>query len=1800
VTDFSPRETLADDNAKRLSHEFALKDQLEDIWAVLPLELRRERGQTILLLQTPNGEPLDRLIGSPMELGRFLRLASSLAATVRCMHERGLVHKDIKPKNILVSANCEKTWITGFGIASRLLKEQASPGPPEFIAGTLPYIAPEQTGRMNRSVDSRSDLYSLGVTLYHALTGTLPFTAVDPTEWIHSHVAKRPAPPNERVKTIPSVVSAIVMKLLAKRPEERYQTAAGLEDDWRDCLAAWTTSGRIADFAIGARDVPDRILFPEKLYAREEERRLLLAAFARVAERGGAEFVLVAGYSGVGKSSIVNEVSRSIVAAGNLFASGKFDQYKHPIPYASVVQAFQSLVLQVLSKDDAELTCWREELQSALGQNGQLMVELIPELALVIGPQRPAPRIEPQDAQARFHHVFRSFLGVFARPEHPLTLFIDDLQWLDDATLDLLGHLITSPQVRYLLLIGAFRDNEVTPSHPLAQTLATIRRGQAAVSQIDLAPLSVESVSEFAADALHTGVDHVRPFAERLFAKTGGNPFFTNQLIGELAEEAALTFDAGERQWRWDLERVDARHISDNVADLVATKLNRLPVTARLVIGRLACLGATSNVHTLALACGLDEDDLVAPLRHAVDAGFIFRSNDSISFIHDRVQEAAYAIIPSHEKVLIHLRIGRLLLSATPPESIEEAAFAIVDQFARGRSEIRSREERVRVAELNLIAAKRATKASAYTSAMRFLVPAMELLGGGGWRENYRLTFDLERCRAECEFVTGKLAFAEERLTILLARAVGLPDQVEAVSLALLLRFTKGRPDLAIELGLEFLRGIGINWTSHPADGEVRSEYERMRANLARRPVETLLDAPAMIDPDCLATMNVLNELYPAAIVATGPNLGDLLVLRMVNLGLEHGLCDAGTVAFAALGLFLGPRFADYQTAYRFGKVACTVEERRGTERTKSRIYSIFAGTALPWVKHISQALPLQRLSVDLGRSSGDTAFAAYTWRHIVTTMLVSGAPLVDVQQEAERAIAFARSTQLNIVPERLVEQLPLILFLRGLPSDDAHNDDQWAREDARDNRGLAQIVGFHWVLKLQERFFAGEYVAAIEAATYVEPIRWGMLAELEEADYDFYAALAYAALCVGERESLRAQHLSSLCAHACRIRTAAEHCPENFSNRDALVSAELARLEGRLLDAEVFYEEAIRSARQHGFIQNEALAHELASSFYSERKLETSARAHIQAARSCYLRWGADGKVRQLDNLHPKLEEYSQADSGDTISAHVEKLDLATIMKVSHAVSGEMVLERLIATVMRTAIEHAGAERGLLVLLRGSELRTEAEATTGEDAVSVQLVGRRVASAEMPEAILNYILRTQDIVILDDAANRSPFADDPYIKRRQSRSILCVPLMHQAKLTGALYLENNLTTHAFTPARITVLKLLASQAAISLENTQLYRDVRQRETKIRRLVDADIIGICFWDYDGRILEANDCFLQMLGYDRADFAAGKLLWTDLTPPEWLESDLNQRVPKIEHSLRLDPFEKEFFRKDGGRVPVLMGAAAFEEGGSEGVAYVIDLTERKRAEANVRESEQRYREVQNALAHANRVATMGQLTASIAHEASQPITTAITNAEAALRWLTAKPPNLAEVREALSQIVASGNRTGDVIGGIRALVKKAPTRKDLLDINGAIREVIELTDREAKGSGVSLRAQLADGLPHVRGDRVQLQQVMLNLIVNALQAMADVPAATRELAICTDLSGPDEVLVTVRDTGPGLAPSIAEHLFAAFYTTKPDGMGMGLSICRSIVEAHGGRMWVSVNVPRGAIFHFTAPAAYAEA
>ena len=1444
-----------------LEYLHSVRHRLDSAWFVRPVALVSQNGQPALVLENAIGTILEHRLGLPLELQVVLRAGIGIASALGSFHAHGFIHRNFHPGNVFINFETGETRLIGAYIAPRW--PVGGSEVPETSDANLAFLAPEQTGRMNRPADSRSDLYAFGVMLYKMATGELPFLAKDPMEWVHWHLAVQPIPPNQRATTVPEQLSAIILKLLSKVPEERYQTAVGVEKDLKRCLERLESDGQIAPFPLGTDDVPDQLLISQKIYGRDSQIDTLLTAFRRVASGGNPELVLVSGYCGIGKSTMVGQLPNHVALLGGLFASGKFDQHKKDIPYTTVVQAFQTLVRQILSKSEDEVSQWRDRLEGALAENGRLISNLLPELELVIGKQSPVPDLPPQDAHNRFEITFRRFLSVFADPEHPLALFLDDLQWADAGTLQFLEHLLTEPEVQYVLLIGAYRNSEASASDPLDRLLDKLRNIGIEVSEIALAPLSPEDLTELVIDSLHARLERARLLAELIHERTGGNPFFAIQFFKALAEEQLLVFEPASASWTWDLEEIRARGLTDNIAELVVEKLERLPNAALEILKLLACLGSSAAMSTLSLLSGKSCEVLEASVSEAIRAGLVSKLNMCLKFLHDRVQETAYELIPNAERVSEHLRIGRWLLKQVPPDQIEESIFEIVNQLNRGVAQLVSARERARLADLNLIAAKRAKAAAAYVSALNYLAVCSGLLGEDSWQARYETCFLVALNTAECELLTSRLIIAEERLARLSALAKNAADRAAVASLRVILYQTLNRSERAVEVCLEYLEDIGAPCPRDPTEQEVDQEYERVWSRLGKRTIEELVDLPLMADPAWRGTLEVIAAIVPPSWF-TDENLRNFLVARMVNLSLEHGNSEASCYAYALFARTLGSYFGDYQAGYRFGTLSLELVEKRGLNLFKARVYACFGHHIDPWNHHLQHSRQWLQLAFAAAPQAGALALAAYNRVNTISNLLASGEPLGDVQVEAEKALGFVRRLGSGLAVDLVIIQHAYVRALRGLTANltnlnDAEFDEKPFARHLDDDPQLVTASFRYWVRKLQVHFHAGDYNSAVAAADRVQKLNWRSQSFIEVAEYPFYAALALAGLYSTANSDERLRYFDAIVGHQKLLSVWAHNCFENFGCMEALIAAEVARIQGRELDAERLYEDALSAARENRFIHNEALANEIAGKFYLRRDLRTIAYTYLRNARYCYLRWGAVGKVRQIDQNYPSLiEERMTALPGTVIESTTDRLDQAAVVKALQAISGEIVLDKLIKTLMHTAVEHAGAEHGLFLLMSENKLQIEAKAATINGQIEIK-VRRTVADSHngqnhdqltraafavrdsdvatveaAPLSILQYVTRTHKSVILGDASVRNLFSHDVYLRQRHPKSVLCVPITRQHELVGILYLENNLTTDAFTSYRIDVLELLVSQAAISLENARLYSERTRAEEALK------------------------------------------------------------------------------------------------------------------------------------------------------------------------------------------------------------------------------------------------------------------------------------------------------------------------------------------------------------------------------
>ncbi|QRK06170.1 AAA family ATPase [Archangium violaceum] len=1423
----------------RYQREYTILQRLRGTPGVLAAhghEVLQDRP--LLLLEDVGGGALSEQVGRALEPSRFLELALSLAATLAEVHRRGVIHKDIKPSNILVSPS-GGAWLIDFGIATLQRVEHVEAIlQHQFVEGTPAYMSPEQSGRMNRAVDYRTDFYSLGVSFYEVLTGKLPFRGQDVLEWFHAHLAQAPIPPHRVVSSVPAALSAVVMKLLAKVAEERYQSAEGLRADLARCQEA-LRGGALEPFPLGSRDVPARFLLPQRLYGREAEVDTLLESFERVAQTKRAEWMLVRGYPGIGKSAVVRELHRPVLRRRGFFLSGKFDQFQRDVPYATLAQAIRELVQQLLAGSDEEMAAWRKRLLEAWEGNGRVLVELVPQLDRVAGAQPALDELPPGEARNRFNRVFQRFLGVFATPERPLVLFLDDLQWADFASLELLRYLTTHPDTPPLLLIGAYRDNEVSPSHPLERTLAEARKAGARLGEIRLGALELEQTRRLVADALPGASEElVVPLTSLVQEKTGGNPFFLLQLLQTLHQDG-LVVRAQEGGWRWDAEGVRARGYSDNVIDFMVGRLLQLPERTRLLLCLAACVGNTCPVQELTLLAEQDAAQVEQGLEPAFLEDLLVRVDTwGYRFLHDRIQQAVYTLVPEQERKSIHLRMGRLLLERLSPEELRERIFDVVGHLNAG-VELMTEEERSRLAHLNAEAGWRAKASNAWRSAAACFTLALSLLPSEPWDGEGALAFKLRLEQAGCELMSGNAAEARRLVDELLPRARTRADLAAVYSLKREILIASSDAPGAVSCLLECLTAFGMPLPLHPSQEEVMAANDEVWRLLGERPIESLIELPPMSDPDLKAVMRILAALSLPTFYSGNNNLYVLHICRMVSLSIRHGSSEASSHAYVWYGFVSSNAFRRYREGHTFGKLACELAERQGLSHQRGEVF-LLRGLLEQWVHPFPLAQERFRDAMHRAALAGDFQNASYCYNNLVASHLALGRELSDIHQDAVAGHDFASKAgfwdvaQTMLVCQRYVQQL------RGRSESfstlNGDGFDEAAFESLLASRGLSSMRCCHAIMKLQSRFVCGSYDEARQAAAAARELIWASHGQAFHYLYHLYRALTLAACCRDAPPPLRGEYLEAIEQHHRQLAEWAEHCPENFRAAERLVFAERARLNDQPDNALRAYEEAIQSAREQGSLLNVALACEQAARFWRARGMPTTAMAFAREAREAWWQWGAEGKVRQMDELWPSLAApamrgQESSTSYDTDSSH---LDAITILKAQQAISSEIVLDRLVNTLMRVALENVGAQRGALLLLRNDTLEVAALVDTFSGLSSISAEAER----PLPWTLLTYVRRSGEHVLINDTAQPHAFSTDSYFSDSPARCVLCLPLGRQEELGGLLYLENDLASEAFSPRRVALLRHIVSQAAISIENARLYAEVRRAEAVMRQSND--------------------------------------------------------------------------------------------------------------------------------------------------------------------------------------------------------------------------------------------------------------------------------------------------------------------------------------------------------------------------
>lgn len=1440
-------------------HEYQIMGKIDSDCIIKPYTILKGNRYAIIM-EDIEGQPLAKAL-KHVKLGidEIILLAIKMAHCLDQLHKHNIIHKDINPTNFIWNQKTNEVRLIDFGISTEATREAPHFASLDYLECTLAYISPEQTGRVSRPIDCRTDLYSLGVTFYEMFAGKRPFRGVDKSELIFSHIAKTPLPPHEVNPDVPVFLSEIIMKLMSKAVEERYQSAIGLKKDLEFCLQNFGSLklGYIS-FVPGQGDVNDRFEVPRRLYGRETEIETLLSSF-EISSDGGSEFLLVSGHSGIGKSSLIHEIYTPITARKGYFISGKFSQFMQSIPYYGISQAFKELIKQLLTQSQERLDSLKQDLLDALGSNAQLVIDIIPELEKIIGPQPPISELNPLEAQNRLKITFREFFKVFTGPGQPLVIFLDDLQWSDTSTLHLIEYILEAGEIPHVFIIGAYRDNESGAIKPLLRRLEKLGAARddspSSFKQISLKPLDFSAINQLVADTLRTSLEEAGPLSKIIEKKTSGNPFFIRQMLSSLYLREAITFLPEKGRWIYDLQKVEGAVISDNVVDLLVKGLKSLPEKTKKLLSLGSCIGNQFDLRTISSLSKLPTEGLVGALWSAIEKEIIlpldsnyryintlkneiFLSNLEMRFCfaHDRIRQAVYSDIPENEKSMLHRSIGHRLLKAFRETGRTDMIFDLVNHLNKGRALIVDRDERVELADLNIIAGQKAMKSTAFTTALGYFDSAMAALSKAEWADTPCKLFCISLERASAATLSGDLQKAEALCEFLAEIADGKTQKCAVSSVKVLLFIFQGRLYDTIDEVRKALRLLGIYLPENAEEIEQKTQegIKKIQQFIAHTPVEEIVSFPVMTDPEKIMAMQLLFQVNPPAIQVS-PKLFNLSTIMMFELTLDYGTSPLSCKSIADCGVILGTVFSDYKTGYKLGEVAFALISKFNAQSQKPPVYFIFSFLS-PWVRHFQEAVDYYDMSYRAGIKTGDLMHATYALAHKAHLLMWTGKNLSECREETERSLAFIRQVK---GPAPLLLGEIVLYFIDKLQTIPAQGENP----DFEEQNMIANIESAQNIVFLGRFYQYNTYVNFI-LGNIEEAERWSALAEkllfalktdFPVPDHHLFKGLILIHKWKKASASERSRVKFVLDEILKKLKNWAENCPENFEHKYYLLSAQVAIIKNSPLESIArLFQKTTDCIGGNDFMQFRALSHELCGKFWLERGNHIVGQAYIREAYYFYGKWGADRKLTLMDKEFGAFITWTAATSDSrTLTAAASLMDMNSIIKSTQAISGEIKIEKLLTILMGILIENAGAQRGCILLKDEFDGKFYIEASKDLENQPSQVV-RSLPPSECKNLcleIVQYVIRSRDALIIRDALSDSLWQGNSYIRDNGIRSVMCLPILYQNRLKGIVYLENNLSDSVLSSDRLETIRILSSQAAISIENARLYEKM---EDKVR------------------------------------------------------------------------------------------------------------------------------------------------------------------------------------------------------------------------------------------------------------------------------------------------------------------------------------------------------------------------------
>ncbi len=1552
----------------RLRHEFDITSKLNLPNVVKTVSLLEHEGNLIMVMEDIGGKSLDHYV-LPLSIKEFLELAIALADAVGAIHKRQIIHKNINPSNSIWNAETKQLNLIDFGIADEIPERTVSPQAPSSIEGTLEFISPEQTGRMNRVVDYRTDFYSLGVTFYQLLTGRLPFVATDALGIVHLQIAGTAQNPYELKSDIPEMISRIVMKLIAKMADERYQSAWGMKADLEQCLKELQSEGTVKIFDLGKEDFSDQLRVPQRLYGREWETKQLLDAFERVC-KGERELFLVAGFSGIGKTALVHEVHRSITEKRGYYIEGKFDQLQRNVPYYAWIQAFTGFVNYLLMESESKLAQWKQIISKAVGSIGRVLTNVIPNLHLVIGTQPEIPELESTEAQNRFNYVFLEFIRAITTGDHPLVIFLDDLQWIDAASLSLLRILMSNVSISHILFIGAYRDNEVDSLHPLTKVVEAIRNEKTRIELIKLLDLPEENLNELVADTLQIEYSQTIELMHRIYSKTEGNPFFLLQTLRMLVEKQAISFDAMDRHWKWDISALKRIEITDNSVALMQEKIRKLPAEAQQILMLAACIGYQFSIANLSIIAEQTEDRITEILLLTVREGLLVPLDRMYQFVHDRVRQTAYSLITEVNRKRLHLKIGRLLFEHVPEH--EEQLFTVVDHLNIGAELITGKDERLALARLNLRAGLKARSSAAFTVAAKYFEAGIDLLDKENWTTSNNLALELYTRAAEAESIVGDFERTEQLFSAVIDNAREAVDMVGVYESRMYSYVSQGKIDESLDTALEILERLELHLPGYPTAGDIQTATEEAERLYTDKTIESLLNLPEMVDVKKRAIARILSRATSAAYLGR-PVLCYLSILKEVSLSIRYGNSTESPYFYATYALFLCGAFKDFDTAYRFGVVAIKLLETTNNVRLRSRTFQIVYAQVWHFKQHLRTTVPFLEEGYQSGLESGDIEFAGYNALWYCVNGFFAGFELRQLEQISAVYYESLKRIRAETSTRSLGPLWQTILNLLGQSDDPCQLvgkgcDQKELLPILEQTHHISALAKFY-IDKLVLCYLFEDYQDALKNAELVEENKSGLFGTFLISIAVFYDSLVRIQMYPNKGSDEQARILERVFVNQQEMKQLADSAPMNHLHKFYLVEAERMRLAHEDIQALDYYDKAISLAKENEYLQEEALANELAARFWLDRGKENIAGIYMKNSYNCYKTWGAIRKVIDFEERYPRLlvseaqteniGVVSPLPNDRSLETGARILDLDTVMKATHAISSDIEMGKLLGDVLHSVIENAGAQKGALLMERVGKwvvmARGEIDRTEVDISRPISIEEGDIVSL----GVVRFVARTKERVLLYNAANQGNFVSDPYIRREITKSLLCAPLLSRGELIGILYLENNLTTNAFTPGGVQFLEMLLSQAATSLENATIYESLKESEEKYRQIVDTANEGIWLLGPDYLTVSVNAQLAEILGYTQ-DEMAGKPVTAFMFDEDKL--DHLQRMEKRRKGIA-EHYERRYIRKDGHTVWTLASATPLfdkDHNFKGSFAMLADITESKNAEKKLAVSEERLR------------------------------------------------------------------------------------------------------------------------------------------------------------------------------------------------------------------------------------------------